>query len=120
MPVSAGRLLSNSVNASSPPAEAPTPTTRGSDPSPSPSPSVCCTMAAAGCFGLGDSGRARLAGARLPTLFAKFANYHHFLSLRNEQASSLEPRSLCTQRAKHPAESQMTELWCRQAIVGAA
>src|ERR1017187_3252273 len=93
MPVSSGIWLSNSVNASSPPAEAPMPTTRGSELT-----SATGSMIGAaetgltgagevlrGRFGRDESGarRARAAppGRLLPVFFAKC---HHYLSLWNE------------------------------------
>src|ERR1017187_9265259 len=106
MPVSSGRWLSNSVNASSPPAEGPTPTIRG------PPPSACSSAASraiaapeAGVtaavevfpgervrrFGRGESGargeRATPPGRPLPVFFA---TGYHYLSRRDERASSLE------------------------------
>src|SRR5271157_2095741 len=68
MPVSAGRWSSSSVNASSPPAEAPTPTTKGSVPGASRSPAA---------------GRTTVPG-RLPVFFA---NRHHYLSRRKKQST---------------------------------
>src|ERR1017187_4913446 len=103
MPVSSGRWLSNSVNASSPPAEAPTPTTLGSELPLSRSsgagrmigtPETGFTAAGgvfpgevARRFGLGDSAargeRATPPRRRLPFFFAE-RNY--FLSRRDERA----------------------------------
>src|ERR1017187_6138128 len=106
MPVSSGRWLSSSVNASRPPAEAPTPTMGGELPS-ARFPAAGCTIATAETgltaavevfpggvvrrFGRGESGargeRATSPGRRLPVFFAK---RHHYLSPRDERASSLE------------------------------
>src|ERR1017187_930987 len=104
MPVSWGRLLSNSVNASRPPAEAPTPTTMGSELPSAGSSAVGRTSAAAETgvtdavevfpaggvrrLGRGASGarreRTNPPGRRLPVLFT---TRHHYLSRRNERAS---------------------------------
>src|ERR1039458_9264454 len=104
MPVSWGRWLSNSVNASRPPAEAPTPTTMGSE-LPSAGSSAGGRTIAAAETGVTDAvevfparGVPRLGprrpvgrrerttppGRRLPVLFA---TRHHYLSRRNERAS---------------------------------
>src|ERR1035441_6054606 len=69
MPVSSGRWLSSSVNASSPPAEAPMQTTRGSVPA-----SPATTAA----------GRATVPGRRLPI---SFATRHHYLSRRAKRST---------------------------------
>src|ERR1035441_3667484 len=106
MPVSPGRWLSNSVNASSPPAEAPTPTPRG-ELRLSRSSAAGRTMAApeagftagvgvfpgerVGRFGRAESGareeRTTRLGRRLPVFFAK---RHHYLSWRDKRAPTLE------------------------------
>src|ERR1039457_2930145 len=107
MPVSSGRWLSNSVNASSPPAEAPTPTTMGSE-LPLSRSSAAGRMivateagftAAVGVFpgervrrfGRGEAGargeRAPPPGRRLPVFFA---TGYHYLTGRHARASSRE------------------------------
>src|SRR5271157_566139 len=68
MPVSSGRWLSSSVNASSPPAEAPTPTTNGS------------VLTSPGSL---TAGRTTVLGRRLPVFFTN----RHYLSRRQKQST---------------------------------
>src|SRR5271157_703508 len=114
MPVSPGKWLSNSVNASSPPAEAPTPATRGSELPVSRFPAAGRAIAepetgltaAVGFFPgerIGRFGRepgARGDGGILPGrgLPVFFATRHHYLSRRDERASS--PDGSATKQAR--------------------
>src|ERR1035437_10333268 len=132
MPVSSGRWLSSSVNASRPPAEAPTPTMGGELPS-ARFPAAGRTIATAETgltaavevfpggvvrrFGLGESGargeHAISPGRRLPVFFAK---RHHYLSRRDERASSLErePDQQSTLRATFAPVSAPAQIRVRK------
>src|ERR1039458_3595933 len=124
MPVSPGRWLSNSVNASSPPAEAPTPTIMRSELPLSHSSAAGRAIIASDAgftaavelfpgervrrfFGLGESGtrgeRAIPPGQLLPVFFAKL---YHCLSRRDEQASLLEWKCDDMRSEEHTSELQ--------------
>src|ERR1035441_207578 len=92
MPVSSGRWLSNSVNASNPPADAPMPTMGGTQPSGMETGLTAVEVFPAGavrCFGRGESGArgepATSSGRPLPVFFV---TRHPYLSRWIEASSS--------------------------------
>src|ERR1035441_9326259 len=94
MPVSSGRWLSNSVNASNPPADAPMPTMGGTQPSGMETGLTAGEVFPAGavrCFGRGDSGArgepATSSGRPLPVFFV---TRHRPVAVEARQRPKLE------------------------------